>query len=128
MPRTYPFSVQVTDDIGATATRSFSIEVNNSDFDRFAYVNQNGIGRSKDGENWQFDLSATNKGDFIFWCRDRWILVDGLDNVQVIKQSFDLRSWETLTLSYANLPSYTGYGLSFLYYCPADDIEPLLKP
>ena len=121
MPRTYPFSVQVTDDIGATATRSFSIDVNNSDFDRFAYVNQNGIGRSKDGENWQFDLSATNKGDFIFWCRDRWILVDGVDSVQVIKQSFDLRSWETLTLSYANLPTYDGYGLSFLYYCPADD-------
>lgn len=118
MPRTYPFSVQVTDDVGATATRSFSIDVNNSDFDRYAYVNQNGIGRSKDGENWQFDLSATNKGDFIFWCRDRWLLIDGVTTGQTLKQSFDLRSWQTISITTS--PG-TYIFPTFFYYSDVND-------
>lgn len=118
MPRTYNFGVQATDDIGATATRAFSIDVNNSDYDRFAYVTQSGIGRSKNGYDWFFDPSATNKGDFIFWCRDRWLLIDSaLALSQTIKQSFDLRSWQTL--SFSGLEA--GCGISHFYYCAAND-------
>lgn len=102
MPRTYNFGVQVTDDIGATAQRMFSIDVNNSDYDRFAKATSLGIGRSKNGIDWQFDASTTNKGDYIYWVRDRWVLVDGIGSSQVLKQSFDLRSWETITVAASN--------------------------
>jgi hypothetical protein len=93
---TYNFTIRATDNVGAYADRNFSINVNNTIYDRFVAVGNAGLARSPDGVNWLWEAGLSGEG--VAFGGGKWLVWNGT----TFRSSPDGTSWTNYT------PTFTG--------------------
>lgn len=96
---TYNFTIRATDNAGAYADRNFSLNVNNTIYDRFVTVSNTGLCRSPDGINWIYESGLTGTG--VGYGGGKWLVWS--QGSALLRSSSDGTSWSTYT------PTLTGY-------------------
>lgn len=115
----YNFTVRATDNLGAFADKSFTINVLNQDIRRFVVVGSTALASSTDGITWA--VSTGNSGGRVSWGNGKWVVYSGnADHTSglaglSLRTSTDAITWTTAA---SGIPTtYTGNvsGSSFTY-------------
>ena len=117
---TFNFTVRATDNVGAYADRTFSLNVNNTIYDRFVIVGTNGLYRSVSGAAsaaaWTYEAGMS--GTHVQFGGGKWVVFTGTTNGNspMIRTSADGTNWSTVPITTAAVTGEQFYGIVMAKY------------